>query len=229
MGRKKGGDNGQAAIQAAQDRATNALIEGRNQGYQFLDTAQQQGLEGYEQLLPMSRKISQGAFDKVANFEENAKLAGQQANEAYYKPAQRQVEEVLKNLFRSGGVGGSNNSRGQNFMARQAEEMAFNEGQRQYDINQQARNNLLNENQNLYNFGNQPEQYRSQTILDTGKAKANTAIGTGTQLSNVYTGSGQNLATIQSQEAARRNSSKGGLLGAGAGIVGNTVSMFGGR
>lgn len=220
------GDGGAKELRAAQDKATQALIEGRDQGYRFLDTAQQQGLEDINPLLPQARKITQGAFDNIANYDQNVAGKVATAQDAYMKPAQRQVDETLKNLFRSGGVGGSNNSKFQNFVARQGEEASMQEALRRYQLEQQVKDDYMQEQQGLYGFGAQPIQYKSGVVLDTGKAKANTAVGAGSQLSNVYMGAGQGLSNIEAQNQARRQSSKGTMAGAATGGIGSIAGMF---
>lgn len=229
MGRKKGGDGGVGAIQEGQDRAVAALQQGKVEGYRFLNQAEKRGLEGVNQLIPSSRRIMQQSFGNLENFDELANERANAYDAAYLAPSQRSVNETLKNLFRSGGVGGSNNSRLQNFMARNANEMAFGEAQRRIELQNQARQDFLNENQNLYNIGSQPEMYRSGTVLDLGKARANTAIGAGSDLSNVYQQTSSHLANAQNTAQSRRDSKSGSLLGMGAGAIGNIVGAIGGR
>lgn len=225
MGRRQS-DGGSKAIQKGQAQAIQALQQGKQEGYNFLNTAQDQGLEGINQLIPSSRRIMQQSFGNLENFDELANEKANAYDAAYLAPSQRAVNETLKNLFRSGGVGGNNNSRLQNFMARNADEMAMNEAQRRIQLQNQARQDFLQENQNLYNIGSQPELYRSGTILDLGKSKANTAIGVGSQMGQTYQQGGQQMAQAQQQAQARRDSKNSGMATLGAGIVGQGMRMF---
>lgn len=226
MGRKKGGDGGAKAIQAGQVQAVQALQKGKNEGYNFLNQAEQKGLEGVNLITPQSRRIMQQSFGNLENFDELANEKADSYDAAYLAPSQRAVNETLKNLFRSGGAGGSNNSRLQNYMARSGEEIAFNEAQRRIQLQNQARQDFLQENQNLYNIGSQPEMYRSGQVLDLGKSRANTAIGVGSQMGQTFQQGGQQLAQAQQASQARRDSKNSGMATLGAGIVGQGIRMF---
>lgn len=225
MGAKKS-DGGMGAIQAAQDRATTALVQGRDQGYGFLDTAKQEGLANVNPLLGSANKITQGSMDYMANFDQNANQKAQEADLAYRQPALRAQEEQLRNLFGSMGVGGRNNSRGQTMVARLSEEAAMNEAQRRYDLNNQVRQQQMQEQQNLYNFGWNPIAYQSGVVQDIGKAKANTAVGTASNLGSTYMQGGQMMANAQQTAEASNAGKKGGMMGMASGAIGGIGKMF---
>lgn len=230
MGKKKGGgDGGQAAITAAQNRATDAFIQGRNQGFRFLNQGQKQALQDINPLIPASRYITQNAANNIGNFDVLAENLANEADAAYLAPAQRNIAEQVKNLFSSYGVGGGNNSRAQNAFARFGDEIASNEAMRRWQLRNETRNQFLNENQNLMNFGMQPIQMRSGLLSDFAKARANTAVGTSSQLGSTYMQGGQQLAAAQQQAQQNRRQGKGdtaSLLGAGVGAVTGLASAF---
>lgn len=227
--KKGGGDGGQAAITAAQDKAVNALIEGRNQGYQFLNQGQKQALEDINPLIPAARSITQNAANNIGNFDVLAENLVNDADAAYLAPAQRSISEQVKNLFSSYGVGGGNNSRAQNAFARYGEEVAANEGMRRWQLRNDTRNQFLNENQNLMNFGMNPIQLRSGINQDFAKSRANTAVGAGSQLSGVYQQGGQALAGAQQQALQNRRQGKAdtvSLIGTGVGAATSLAGAF---
>lgn len=252
MGKKKGGgDGGQAAITAAQtnavnaqidaqNRATNALIEGRNQGYQFLNQGQTQALQDINPLIPSARYITQNAANNIGNFDVLAGNLANEADAAYLAPAQRSIAEQVKNLFSSYGVGGGNNSRAQNAFARYGDEVAANEAMRRWQLRNETRNQFLNENQSLMNFGMQPIQMRSGINQDFAKSRANTAIGAGSQLGSTYQQTGQGMASTyqqggqalagaQQQAQQNRRQGKGdtaSLIGTGVGAVTSLAGAF---
>lgn len=225
--RKSGGDGGSKAVKEGMNQAVNSLREGRIMGYQALDAAQTGSLNDLKGLINPAKKITQSAFDKVAGYDQFIPGEVQRVQAAYMEPAQRQVQETLKNLFRSGGVGGGNNSRVQNYISRNAQEMQLNEAQRQYELENQVKNQFLQEQQGLYQFGNQPIADKRDVLMDIGQNKANVATGTGTALANTFLQGGSNLANIQSANQQRRSSGKGAGVGAIGGLVGNIVGAKG--
>lgn len=228
-GKKGGGDGGQEAIAQAQAQATQALIEGRNQGYKFLDQAKSEGLQNINPLIPTANKLTQGNLDYLNNFDQNTKGLVDQAQSAYLQPAQRQVSEELSNLFSSLGRGGRNNSRGQLVASRMADEMAFNQANRQYQLSNDVRNQALNERTQLFNLGMNPIQQHSGIVQNIGTAKANTATGTGSQLANTYSQGGQAMANAQQQAYQNKQNSKGQtgqLIGAGLGAATSLAGAF---
>lgn len=229
MGKKSGGDGGAAAITQAQDRATAELRQGKQEGYGFLDKAQQEALQYITPLLQPSSQIMQTSMGKLADFDTLAQQEAQKAQQAYLAPAQRAMKDKLSNLYASAGVGGRTGSRFQNMMVRNADELSQNEALRQYQLEQQTRQDLLGELGQRYQLGSQPVMYQSGLATDLGKARANTAVGTGTQLANTYMQAGGQLAAAQQQAQASKQAGKGGigsLLGTG---IGAAASIFGGK
>lgn len=231
MGKKKGGggDGGQAVQALAQQRATDALIEGRNQGYSFLDKAKKESLQNINPLIPTARNLTQNSLDYLNNFDANTSGLVDKAQQAYLQPAQRQVSEQLNNLFGSLGTGGRNNSRGQLVAARMADELAFNQAQRQYQLTNDVRNQALNERTNLFNIGMNPIQQHSGIVQNIGTAKANTATGTGSQLASTFMQGGQNQAAAQQQNQQNKQQAKGQtgqLIGTGLGAVTSLAGAF---
>lgn len=229
MGKKGGGDGGADAIQASQDRAIAELRQGKTEGYGFLDKAQAEALQPYQGLMPQAQQIAERSFGKMADFDNLATAENQRVQQAYLKPAQRQITERLSNLFSGSGTGARTNSRQQNMLARISNEMMGSEAQRQYELENQVKQQMMGDIQNQYNFANQPLAYSSGVNLDIGKSKANTAVGSASQVANVFQDSGRAMATAQQNAQASKQAGKGGmgqLLGAGMGAA---SSMFGGK
>ena len=143
------------------------------------------------------------------------------------QPSQRRVSEQLQALFSRFGVGGVNNSKVQNTINRFGEEVAFNEGVRQFELDNAVRDRILSEQNQLFNIGSQPINARRGTIENFANARSNAFLNTASQIGNTVLGSGQAIAQNQQQNARRRDRQKGGVGSAIGGVVGLGATALG--
>jgi hypothetical protein len=178
-------------------------------------------------------KATQALFDKglarYQNFDQEAKIAEDNAYNANYQPVLNEVKANLGNQFAGMGEAGRNNSRGQFAQAVLGQNLADNAGKTLMGVRQDARNNLLQENQALFNPAMDINQ--QLTGIDTNKANAYTNFGqtkANTRLG--FVSPANSLASQQGQTAAAQKASQksgaGSMIGGGMNLAG---SMFGGK
>lgn len=231
--KKKGGDNGaDAAAQAARQAAAGAETQ-REVGLREIIDYGNKGIDTLESSKALynpaeSQRLYNTALDKYNNFDVNAGRASDEAYNANYKPILNEVTANLGNSFSGMGSAGRNNSRGQFAQAVLSQNLADNAGKQLLGIRNDARNQYLNEAQNLFNpaFGVQ-QQIQG---INTNKANAQTQMGQ--NLANTRLGFQGNISGSQNQAAQlqqqnaqmaaqQKAQSKGGIGSA----IGGAVSL----
>ena len=185
-------------------------------------------------------QVSQALFDRgldrYQNFEQNAKLAEDNAYNANYQPILNEVQANLGNQFAGMGAAGRGNSRGQFAQAVLSQNLADNAGKQLMGIRNDARNNLLQENQALFNPAMDLQQQlvgidtnKANAFTNLGQTQANTRLGFASPINNLASQQSQTATQQGQQAAARKSNNKGGIgsmIGGGMNLVG---SMFGGK
>lgn len=213
--KKKSGDDGAAGLAQQRDQAIGDLSNYGNQGINTLESSKL----WYNP--PESQKLYNTALDKYNNFDVNANRASDEAYNANYKPILNEVTANLGNSFSGMGAAGRNNSRGQFAQAVLSQNLADNAGKQLLGVRNDARNQYLNEAQNLFNssFG----VMQQLQGIDTNKANAQTQLGQ--SLANTRMGAAGNIAQIQQQNAQlaaqQKAQSKNGIGSA----IGGAVSL----
>jgi hypothetical protein len=228
--KKKGGDDGMSAQIAEQQRqrdlALGELRTGADEAGNLLTEGQNRfNVAGSQQLFDK-------ALSNYNNFDTNAQTASDEAYNANYAPILNEIRGTLGNQFAGMGNAGRNNSRGQYAQAVLGNELSTNAGKQLLDIRNNARNQLLNEYQNIYSpaFANQ------QQISGFDTNKANIRQGLGLNLANARgqaSTAANNLVTQNAEmQAGQQASQKGGigsLLGAGMGAVSSIAKNMTGK
>ena len=185
-------------------------------------------------------QVSQALFDRgldrYQNFEQNAKLAEDNAYNANYQPILNEVQANLGNQFAGMGAAGRGNSRGQFAQAVLSQNLADNAGKQLMGIRNDARNNLLQENQALFNPAMDLQQQlvgidtnKANAFTNLGQTQANTRLGFASPINNLASQQSQTATQQGQQAAAQKSNNKGGIgsmIGGGMNLLG---SMFGGR
>jgi len=183
-----------------------------------------------------SQALFDRGLDRYQNFDQNAKLAEDEAYNANYKPILSQVTANLGDSFAGMGAAGRNNSRGQFAQAVLSRGLADNAGKQLMGIRNDARNNLLQEIAALLNPARDLQQQlagidtnKANAYTNFGQAQANTRLGFASPINNLASQQSQTAMQQGQQAAARKSNNKGGIgsmIGGGINLLG---SMFGGR
>lgn len=215
------------ALALAQMQALQAMEKGKTEAFGHINKGEGSILEHINPLVPTGAGIMKRSMDGVNNIDALHKAENERVQNIYMKPAQEQIRTQLDNLYSKAGIGGNNNSRYQNMMFRNSEEMANNEMQRQYQLENQTRNNLMNKFGQEYQFGAQPVMYKSGIDMDLMKTKANTSLGAASQISGIHTQMGQAIAQAKKDEAIGEAAGKAGVgsaLGSGLSMGASILS-----
>lgn len=210
-----------SALSAEKNAAINDLNVGANNARTNLNTA-------ISRFNPnATQKLFNQSLDRFSNFDQTADKAGQAAYDANYQPILTNIQAQLGNQFAGMGEAGRNNSRGQFAQAVLSNQLADNAGKQLLDIRNNARNQVLQENQALFNPAMDIQQ---QLVgIDTNKANINSQLGQ--NLANTRLGVANNTAQMQQQNAqmqaqlaAQKKSQKKSGIGS---AIGGAVSLAG--
>ncbi len=192
-----------------------------------------------------SQRLFSTALNKFNNFDADADTRANEAYNANYNPILKEVTANLGNSFAGMGSAGRSNSRGQFAQAMLSSNLADNAGKQLLDIRNNARNQLMGENQALLN----PSMALMQQLagIDASKAGvqsqlgqslANSRLGFQGNVSGIQTNAAQmaqqqwaqqaqiaqQQAQQQAQEKANKKSGIGSLIGGGISLAGSAFS-----
>jgi len=169
-------------------------------------------------------------LNRFQNFDNEAKVAEDNAYAANYQPILNDIKATLGNQFAGMGSAGRNNSRGQYAQAVSSNDLADKAGMRLLEIRQAVRNNLLQENQDLFN----PAFALQQQIAGFDTNKANNQMQFGQNLANARLGFQGGLNQLNAQNAqiaaSERSQGKGGIgsmLGGGISLLSSVMGNGG--
>lgn len=184
--------------------------------------------------------IEQGlneALQQGVNFDDLLKTEQQRVQDIYQKPFEEQTRRDVENLFGELGPAGRYSSRGSNVLAKTIAEQNKQRTVNNYELGQQAENNLFNRIVNKFNLFYRPTEVLSgmanptlttQAVTNAGQSGANIISQTGRGVADTYNSA--NAANLQAKMQASNKPSIWETLGGFALNTGANIALkrFGG-
>ena len=221
-------------------RGLNSRLAGIGKATSYYDPISKQVISS-TRLNPYSKLALSGVQEDLANYQNLAATEADRAKNAYYNPMMADIKRQLGTMFSNIGVSGKGNSMAQGVMNRFAEEAARNQAKAFYELENEAKNQLLQQLTGRSALAYQPAQMLAGLSSEqAGNVNAN-MLNYGNQLANLF--SKQQDSTIQAAqsdreaqmrkdeaEAARKERSGSGLsslLSGGLGLLSSFLPMPG--
>lgn len=148
------------------------------------------------------------SLEQGVNFDELLKKEQQRVQDVYQKPQEEQSRAEIQNLFGELGQAGRYSTRGQSVLGRAIAEQNKQKAMTNYELGQQAENNLMNRIVNKFNLFYTPTQQITgysnsalQNQIATGAGQGGANIISGTGGANIISSTGRNIADTYSQTA----------------------------
>jgi len=172
-----------------------------------------------------TNRLSDTALKSLQGMDEAVKLAGQEAYDVNYAPAQRQTSNTLNDLMMQGG--GNNirgNSRMQDIMARNADQLSESQGQRLYAVRNQGENDALTKLLQKYNMRMNPLQMLMGQQGQLTNQLGSGITGMGQQGANILNNAAVSNAQMKQQAQQSGMSGIGSAIGGGMALAGSMFS-----